>query len=135
MAILDTFAMQAIFDAFEDNYETSLESLFERAIETDSHGFIRWVLCTGGIELDMVAWADYIHEHAGTPTLKLFYELDFNFDLDKLATFGKLEMLEFMYEETEELPGMDGYNGALKNSHLDVVDWLKEVAVDKLFEA
>ena len=127
--------MDTILEAFEDNHDTSLESLLEEAIQTGKTGYIRWVLSNDQyISFDIDEWSDYIHEYSIMESLKLFHEMNFEFDLNKLAEFGQLEMLELIYEETEELPDIDGYNSALKNEHLGVVEWFKEVAIDTLFE-
>ena len=117
-----------IMDLFDGS--EVMEHLCEEAIQTCKIGFLKFVIKNDLLDFD--DWTDYICEYSNLETYKLFEEL--NIDLDKLAEFGQLEILEYIFEETAEFPGKDGYNAAKENGHDDVVEWLNEMGLDKLYD-
>ena len=123
--------MNELLDLFTG--DETMEDLCAEAIENNKTGFIQFVL-SNDLQ-DFSGWSDYLCENIDVEMYDLLLDTcEDELYIDELAKFGNLEVLEHIYEETEELPSLEGYNSAKKNGHDDVVEWLNDMAVDKLYE-
>ena len=112
--------------------DENMEDLCSTAIEHNRTGFIKFVL-DNDLQ-DFGDWGDFICEHINLEMYEIFDNYTHMIDIDTLAKFGNLEILEHIYESTGEYPGLYGYNAANENGHTDVIEWINEVATDKLYE-
>ena len=118
-----------LFTGYED-----MEDLCSTAIKNNKTGFIKFVLENDLQDFDN--WSDFICLHIEPEMYDLFSDTKYSdiLDTNAFAEYGNLVVLEHIYELTEEYPGLDGYNAANANGHTDVIEWINEVATDKLYE-
>lgn len=120
-----------IFDSFDGTED--MNELCKLAIERNKIEFLNFVVNNALID----SFDDYktiIYEHANLELYKLLEEVGNFDDLDMLSKNGRLDILQYRYERYGDSPGKDEYNTAKENDHTNVIEWLKQIAIDKLYK-